>query len=62
MNPTGKVDKPTKPIPVRLFEAKLQKLNVAETEQESDVAKSTVQKLRDDISKLPQNNVVILDV
>jgi type I restriction enzyme R subunit len=61
MNPTGKVDKPTKPIPVRLFEAKLQKLNIAETEQESDVVKSTVQKLRDDISKLPQNNVVILD-
>jgi type I restriction enzyme, R subunit len=61
MNPTGKVDKPTKPIPVRLFEAKLQKLNIAETEQESDVVKTTAQKLRDDISKLPQNNVVILD-
>lgn len=61
MNPTGKVDRPTKPIPVRLFEAKLQKLNVAETEHDSDVAKATIQKLRDDISKLPQNNVVILD-
>ncbi|HEY4964537.1 MAG TPA: DEAD/DEAH box helicase family protein [Candidatus Saccharimonadales bacterium] len=61
MNPTGKVDKPTKPIPVRLFEVKLQKLNIAETEQESDIVKSTVQKLREDISKLPQNNVVVLD-
>lgn len=61
MNPTGKVDRPTKPIPVRLFEAKLQKLNIAETEQDTDVVKATVQKLKDDISKLPQNNVVILD-
>ena len=61
MNPTGKIDRPTKPIPVRLFEAKLQKLNVAETEQESDIVKTTIQKLRDDMSKLPQNNVVILD-
>jgi type I restriction enzyme R subunit len=61
MNPTGKVDRPAKPIPVRLFEAKLQKLNVAETEQDTDVVKATIQKLKDDISKLPQNNVVILD-
>jgi type I restriction enzyme R subunit len=61
MNPTGKLDKPSKPVPVRLFEAKLQKLNAAESEQEIEVTKSTVQKLKDDINKLPQNNVVILD-
>ncbi len=61
MNPTGKVDKPAKPIPVRLFEANLQKLNVAETDHSSSILERTIQKLRGDIAKLPRNNVVILD-
>lgn len=61
MNPTGKIDKPTKPIPVRLFETKLQKLNIAEYQNSEAIVKATVQKLKDDIAKLPQNNVVILD-
>ena len=61
MNPTGKVDKPSKPIPVRLFEANLQKLNVAESEHSSNILETTIKKLQADIAKLPQNNVVILD-
>ncbi|MFZ2975912.1 MAG: DEAD/DEAH box helicase family protein [Candidatus Moraniibacteriota bacterium] len=61
MNPTGKVDKPSKPIPVRLFETKLQKLNVAENQGNDEVVQSVIKKLKDDIDKLPQNNVVILD-
>ena len=61
MNPTGKTDKPSKPIPVRLFEAKLQKLNIADSQNNADIVRATAHKLRDDISKLPQNNVVILD-
>ena len=61
MNPTGKIDKPTKPIPVRLFETKLQKLSIAEYQNNEVIVKATVQKLKDDIAKLPQNNVVILD-
>lgn len=61
MNPTGKIDRPSKPITVRLFEAKLQKLNIAESQGNSDIAKAIIQKLKDDIIKLPQNNVVILD-
>ena len=61
MNPTGKIDRPSKPIPVRLFETKLQKLNVAESKNNSEIALRTIQKLKDDIAKLPQNNVVILD-
>ncbi len=61
MNPTGKTERPTKPIPVRLFEVKLEKLNSAETVGNEFVVQNTIKKLKSDIEKLPQNNVVILD-
>lgn len=61
MNPTGKVERPSKPIPVRLFETKLEKLNVAESQNNNQLVTDTIQKLKADIAKLPQNNVVILD-
>ena len=61
MNPTGKIDKPSKPIPVRLFEARLEKLNVAELKNETAIIQEAIKKLREDIEKLPPNNVVILD-
>ncbi len=61
MNPAGKVDKQSKPLPVRLFETKLEKLNVAEVHENREIAQSMVEKLQEDITKLPQNNVVILD-
>ncbi len=61
MNPTGKIDRPSKPIPVRLFETKLQKLNLAESRKNAELVQNTIQKLKEDIAKLPPNNVVILD-
>jgi len=61
MNPTGKIDKPSKPIPVRLFEAKLQKLNIVQSQNNVDLTEVIISKLKEDIVKLPQNNVVILD-
>ena len=61
MNPTGKIDKPSKPLPVRLFETKLQKLNLAEAQNNAELVQNTIQKLKEDIAKLPPNNVVILD-
>lgn len=61
MNPTGKVDRPSKPIPVRLFETKLEKLNIAQSQQNDSIVQNTIQKLKEDINRLPQNNVVILD-
>ncbi len=61
MNPTGKIDKPSKPIPVRLFETRLEKLNVAESQNNGAIVQDTIKKLQEDISKLPPNNVVILD-
>lgn len=61
MNPTGKIDKPSKPLPVRLFETKLQKLNVVESQGNTELVQDIVQKIKEDITKLPPNNVVILD-
>lgn len=61
MNPTGKIDRPTKPIPVRLFETKLEKLNIGESQQNDRLVSKMILSLRRDIAKLPPNNVVILD-
>lgn len=61
MNPQGKIDKPSKPITVRLFETKLEKLELAQSLDEDEIVESTIKKLQEDILKLPENNVVILD-
>ncbi|OGH11847.1 MAG: restriction endonuclease subunit R [Candidatus Levybacteria bacterium RIFCSPHIGHO2_01_FULL_36_15] len=61
MNPTGKIDRPSKPIPVRLFETRIEKLLVAQSLNNDQVSTDTIQKLKEDIAKLPENNVVILD-
>jgi len=61
MNPTGKIDRQSKPIPVRLFETKLEKLNIVETQNNKPLIDSVIHKIQEDINKLPQNNVVILD-
>jgi len=61
MNPTGVIERPSKPIPVRLFETKLEKLSIAQSLNEDQLVKDTIQKLKEDINKLPENNVVILD-
>lgn len=61
MNPTGRVERPTKSAPVRLFETRLQKLSLAQELKEEQIVNNTIQKLRDDIAKLPENNVVVLD-
>ncbi|MCK9368593.1 DEAD/DEAH box helicase family protein [Candidatus Dojkabacteria bacterium] len=61
MNPKGKTERTTKPVPVRLFETKLQKLNVAQSSNDLEFLNKIVQSIKNDIEKLPQNNVVILD-
>jgi type I restriction enzyme R subunit len=61
MNPKGKIDRQSKPIPVRLFETKLEKLSVAQSLGDEQLVQSIIQKLKDDVKKLPENNVVILD-
>jgi len=61
MNPAGKIDNQNKPLPVRLFEIRLEKLNIADARQDAALADRTIKKLQEDIAKLPTNNVVILD-
>ncbi len=61
MNPKGKTEKTSKPLPVRLFETRLQKLVRAKALNRSEIVKDCIQKLKSDISALPENNVVILD-
>ena len=46
MNPTGKIDKPTKPMPVSLFEIKLEKLHAAELNGNAALVKDCLRKLR----------------
>lgn len=61
MNPKGKVDKQSKPIPVRLFEAKMEKLTIADSQGNKQIVEKMCQSLKEDIAKLPPNNVVVLD-
>ncbi len=61
MNPQGKTERDSKPIPVRLFQAKLQKLNVADSAGKEELRNKVIASLKQDIAKLPENNVVILD-
>ncbi|EKE05901.1 MAG: hypothetical protein ACD_19C00157G0001, partial [uncultured bacterium] len=61
MNPTGKTDKSTKPIPVRLFETRLEKLNLATSKNNNELMQKIILDIQKDIDRLPQNNVVILD-
>lgn len=61
MNPKGKEPAEQKPLPVRLFEARLNKLISAKGVTNVNVVAKTIIKLREDIEKLPKKSVIILD-
>ncbi len=61
MNPKGKVDRSSKPVPVRLFETKLEKLKLALDLGNEVMRENLIKTLKVDIEKLPDNNVVILE-
>ncbi|HQQ87689.1 MAG TPA: type I restriction-modification enzyme R subunit C-terminal domain-containing protein, partial [Smithellaceae bacterium] len=61
MNPAGKIEKPTVPMPVRLFGTKLEKINAAELKGKNALIEKTIKSLQEDIAKLPANNVVVID-
>jgi len=61
MNPKGKIDRQSKPVPVRLFEIKLEKLGIVQATGNTVIVGKMIQGLKGDIAKLPDNNVVILD-
>lgn len=61
LNPKGKVEKPQKPLPVRLFEAKINKLDAAVQLHEEKIREKTIMSLRKDINCLPKNSVIVLE-
>ena len=61
MTPKGKEPKGTRPLPVRLFESRINKLYVSEQKKDEPVKAKTIGKIREDITALPKNSVVILD-
>ena len=61
LNPRGKELKGQIPLPVRLFGVRLDKIEKAIEINKPEVTKNEIEKLRQQISTLPQNSIVILD-
>ena len=61
MTPKGKESKGIRPLPVRLFEARIDKLFVSQKKQDEAIALKTIKTIRENIKALPKNSVVILD-
>lgn len=62
LNPRGKELKPQIPLPVRLFGIRLEKIEEAQTRNETALAQKEIQKLKKQVETLPQNSVVIMEV
>lgn len=61
LNPKGKELKPQIPIPVKLFGLRLDKIEKAQEIGETEIVKSEIVKLRNQIDSLPQNSIVIME-
>lgn len=61
LNPQGKSLKPQKPLPVRLFGVRLDKIEKALELGETGIAEKEIRKLKLQLDTLPANSVVILD-
>ncbi|TGM60300.1 DEAD/DEAH box helicase family protein [Leptospira vanthielii] len=61
LNPKGKELKSQIPIPVKLFGMRLEKLEKALELGESDIARREIEKLKKQITTLPENSIVIKD-
>ncbi|MCZ8344528.1 MAG: DEAD/DEAH box helicase family protein [Leptospira sp.] len=61
LNPKGKELKNAIPIPVKLFGLRLEKLEKALELGESAIVTSEIEKLKKQITTLPENSIVILD-
>ena len=59
MHPKGREPGAQEPLPVRLFRARLDKLEAAIAANRPDIITGTVATLRADIADLPDNNVVV---
>lgn len=61
LNPRGKELKQQVPLPVRLFGARLIKIEEAQNQNELDIAEKEIKKLKKQVVTLPKNSVVIID-
>jgi len=61
MNPRGREPGQQVPMPVRLFRARIDKLEVGLAQKAVDVVEAVKADLRADLASLPTNNVVVLD-
>jgi type I restriction enzyme R subunit len=61
MHPRGREPGQQVPMPVRLFHARLDQLEVALARQAPDAVQAAIADLRADIAALPANNVVVLE-
>ncbi len=61
MTPRGKEPNPTVPLPVRLFNARIDKLEISLKKNNLSILEKTIKAIRKDITELPKHSVVILD-
>jgi len=61
MTPKGKEKKTTRPLPVRLFEARLDKLEASLEIKDEHIVKKTKEQILHDIQTLPSKSVIVLD-
>ncbi len=61
LNPRGKELKGQIPLPVRLFGVRLEKIEEAQTQRNSEIVNKEVQKIRKQVEALPKNSVVIME-
>ncbi|MDD4981547.1 MAG: DEAD/DEAH box helicase family protein [Candidatus Omnitrophica bacterium] len=61
MKPKGKEPGGSLPLPVRLFEARLKKLEAAVSTKNAGITEKTQKQIMNDIRQLPSNNVIVLD-
>ena len=59
--PSGKELKGQIPLPVRLFGVRLEKIEEAQTQSNSEIVNKEVQKIRKQVEALPKNSVVIME-
>ena len=61
LNPRGKEANTTLPLPLRLFGLRLDKIEKAQELSKTEIVASETEKLRKQITTLPNNSIVILD-
>ena len=61
LQPKGREPGRQIPLPVRLFTARLDKLEAAISVAQDNIVQTVIQTLRKDLSALPQNNVIVVD-